>query len=53
MKDGHSEWIGYRGKFPAQIFSMKMAFEKVRTDLKKITAPVIAFHVPDDRNCKL
>jgi len=49
MEDNHSEWLGYHGKFPVQSFSIKMAVEKIRTDLKKITVPVIAFHVPEDR----
>ncbi|MDA3810163.1 MAG: alpha/beta fold hydrolase [Spirochaetaceae bacterium] len=49
MDDNHSEWLGYRGKFPVQSYSIKMAVEKIRIDLKKITVPIIAFHVPEDR----
>ena len=49
MDDNHSEWMGYRGSFPQQAYSIKMAVEKIRTDLKKITVPLIAFHVPEDR----
>lgn len=49
MDDNHSEWLGYSGKFPVQTFSIKLAVEKIRGELKKITLPVIAFHVPEDR----
>lgn len=49
MEDNHSEWMGYRGTFPHQGYSIKMAVEKIRADLKKITVPLIAFHVPGDR----
>lgn len=49
MEDNHSEWIGYHGVFPRQAYSIKMALEKIRSDLGKITVPIIAFHVPGDR----
>lgn len=49
MEDGHGEWMGYSGSFPAQAYSIKMAVEYIRKDLKKITLPIIAFQVPDDR----
>ena len=32
-----------------QIYSLKMALERIRADLKKISVPIIAFHVPEDR----
>ncbi len=49
LDDNHSEWIGYRGIFPRQTYSFKMAIERIRADLNKITIPIIAFHVPEDR----
>ena len=49
MEDSHDEWIGYRGTFPVQTYSLKMAIEKIRLDLKKITVPIIAFHAPEDK----
>lgn len=49
MDDGHAEWIGYEGQFPPQIFSLKIALESVRAELKKITVPVIAFQIREDK----
>lgn len=49
MEDGHAEWMGYSGSFPGLAYSIKMAVERIRKDLKKITVPIIAFHVPEDR----
>jgi len=49
MEDGHSEWLGYHGSFPRQVYSLKMGLASVRRDLGKITVPLIAFHVPEDK----
>ncbi len=49
MEDNHSEWLGYRGIFPKQVYSLKMGITRIRGDLGKITVPLIAFHVPEDR----
>lgn len=49
MEDGHAHWMGYQGSFPRQAYSIKMAVEKVRLDLNKISVPVIAFQAPEDR----
>jgi carboxylesterase len=49
MEDDHNQWLGYSGLFPVQSFSIKIAIEKIRSDLKRITIPVIAFHAPGDR----
>ena len=49
MEDGHSEWLGYGGLFPVQSYSIKIAIEKIRADLQKITVPIIALHAPEDR----
>lgn len=48
MEDGHSEWIGYHGAFPKQIYSLKMGVWEIRKNLSKITVPVIAFQAPED-----
>ncbi len=49
MEDGHAEWMGYSGSFPVQAYSIKMAVEHIRKNLNKITVPIIAFQVPEDR----
>jgi len=49
MEDGHDEWLGYQGSFPKQGYSIKIAVEHIRKNLKLVTTPVIAFHVPGDR----
>jgi carboxylesterase len=49
LEDGEERWIGYRGLFPRQIYSLMIALRLIRKNLPKITVPVYAVHSIGDR----
>ncbi|MGL1890539.1 MAG: alpha/beta fold hydrolase [Spirochaetaceae bacterium] len=48
-EDGETEWVGYYGHFPKQIFSLIVGFKGVKRDLKKITVPCYLSHAKEDK----
>lgn len=48
-QDGDSEWIGYRGIFPKQTFSLKIGLKNVGKNLYKVKTPCFLSHGEGDR----
>jgi len=48
-QDGETEWVGYRGLFPKQIYSLLQGFKGVKKDLDKITVPCYFCHAREDK----
>ncbi len=47
--DGETEWIGYRGKFPKQIFSLLLGLKVIKKDLKRLDIPCYLCHAKEDK----
>lgn len=48
-EDGDTEWVGYRGRFPKQILSLKYGLKKVKRDLKKVDLPIYLCQAEADK----
>ena len=48
-EDGDSEWVGYKGVFPKQAYSLLVGLRGIKRDLKKITVPYYLCHAKGDR----
>lgn len=48
-QDGDTQWVGHRGLFPRQIYSLMMGLIKVRKDLKKVSHPCYLCQARKDR----
>ncbi len=47
--DGELNWVGYRGVFPKQGYSLLMGLREIRRNLSNITAPLLILHSPKDK----
>lgn len=48
-QDGDTEWIGYRGKFPRQIYSLLVGINRVKKGLGKVKIPCFLCQAKEDR----
>ncbi len=48
-QDGDTEWVGYRGLFPKQIYSLMLGLKGVKKDLYKIDIPCYICHAKEDK----
>ncbi|QEN05375.1 alpha/beta fold hydrolase [Thiospirochaeta perfilievii] len=48
-QDGDTRWVGYRGKFPRQIYSLYIGLKSVKKDLGKIEIPCYLCHAKHDK----
>lgn len=48
-QDGETEWVGYRGLFPKQSYSLLQGFKGIKKDLSKITVPCYFCHAKEDK----
>lgn len=47
--DGAHRWIGYRGLYPRQIYSILMNLRKLRRKLPRVDVPLLVIHAQGDR----
>lgn len=48
-QDGDTEWIGYRGKFPRQIYSLLVGINRVKKGLNKVQCPCFLCQAREDQ----
>ena len=48
-EDGETEWVGYNGLFPRQIYSFYLALKEIKKDLVLINTPCFLAHAKKDR----
>lgn len=48
-QDGDTEWVGYRGLFPKQIYSLLMGLKEINRNLEQVDLPCYLCHAKEDR----
>ncbi len=47
--DGELNWVGYRGVYPKQGYSLLMGLREIKKNLSHITSPLLVLHSPRDK----
>lgn len=48
-QDGETEWVGYYGLFPKQVYSLLLGFKSIKKDLYLINTPCYFCHAKEDK----